>query len=65
MSASPTASSGFRITLQRLNQRSSLVSSHVYDENKYQWDKTPYSTTFVSEYFTTSDYQVNMNVPAS
>jgi len=37
----------------------------VYNENKHQWDKTPYSKSFESDYYTSSDYQVNFNVPAS
>lgn len=37
----------------------------VYDENKHQWDKTPYSKTFETDYYTSSDFQVNFNVPAS
>lgn len=37
----------------------------VYDEIKHQWDKMPYSTSFESDYYTSSDFQVHMNVPAS
>ncbi|WP_018757116.1 M1 family metallopeptidase [Paenibacillus terrigena] len=37
----------------------------VYDENKHEWDRTPYSTSFESDYYTSSDFKVNMNVPAS
>lgn len=37
----------------------------VYDENKKQWNKTPYSTTFETDYYTSSDYEVEFNVPDS
>jgi len=35
----------------------------VYDEAKHQWNKAPYSTTFESDYYTSSDYEVHLNVP--
>lgn len=37
----------------------------VYDDSKHQWDRTPYSTSFESDYYTISDYDVRLNVPAS
>lgn len=37
----------------------------VYDGSKHQWDRTPYSTSFESDYYTVSDYEVQLNVPAS
>ncbi|MDR0268799.1 M1 family metallopeptidase [Paenibacillus sp.] len=35
----------------------------VYDEAKHQWNKTPYSTTFETDYYTSSDFEVHFNVP--
>ncbi|MFX3646168.1 MAG: M1 family metallopeptidase [Paenibacillus sp.] len=35
----------------------------VYDEVKHQWNKAPYSRTFESDYYTSSDYEVQFNVP--
>ncbi|MWV44172.1 M1 family peptidase [Paenibacillus sp. HJL G12] len=35
----------------------------VYDEIKHEWDKTPYSTTFETDYYTSSDFEVQFNVP--
>ncbi|WP_248062895.1 M1 family metallopeptidase [Paenibacillus silvae] len=37
----------------------------VYDENTHQWNKTPYSTSFESDYYTSSDFDVEFNVPES
>ncbi|WP_144406996.1 M1 family metallopeptidase [Paenibacillus sp. IHBB 10380] len=36
----------------------------VYDPAEHMWDKTPYSTTFESDYYDSADYQVTLNVPA-
>lgn len=36
----------------------------VYDEEKHQWDTTPYSPTFETDYYTSADYEVEFNVPA-
>ncbi|WP_339256358.1 M1 family metallopeptidase [Paenibacillus sp. FSL R5-0713] len=35
----------------------------VYDEVKQQWNKAPYSRTFESDYYTSSDFEVQFNVP--
>ena len=35
----------------------------VYDEVKHQWNKAPYSQTFESDYYTSADYEVDLNVP--
>ncbi|WP_413407875.1 M1 family metallopeptidase [Paenibacillus amylolyticus] len=35
----------------------------VYDEGKHQWDTAPYSQTFESDYYTSADYEVDLNVP--
>lgn len=36
----------------------------VYDPTEHMWNKTPYSTTFESDYYDSADYQVTLNVPA-
>lgn len=35
----------------------------VYDEAKHQWNEIPYSTTFESDYYMSSDFEVHLNVP--
>ncbi|WFB61293.1 M1 family metallopeptidase [Paenibacillus sp. BR1-192] len=35
----------------------------VYDEDKHQWNTTPYSSTFETDYYTSADYEVDINVP--
>ncbi|MCM3039762.1 M1 family metallopeptidase [Paenibacillus motobuensis] len=35
----------------------------VYDEAKHQWNKTPYSTIFETDYYTSSDFEVHLGVP--
>lgn len=37
----------------------------VYDEGSQQWDMTPYSTSFESDFYTSSDFNVELNVPES
>ncbi|MGF6352750.1 hypothetical protein ABIE27_000646 [Paenibacillus sp. 4624] len=37
----------------------------VYDETTHQWNKTPYSTSFESDFYTSSDFDVEFNVPES
>lgn len=39
-----------------------LVMS-VYDEDKHQWNTAPYSRTFETDYYTSADYEVSLNVP--
>ncbi|RUT45484.1 M1 family peptidase [Paenibacillus anaericanus] len=36
----------------------------VYDPTEHTWNKTPYSSTFESDYYDSADYQVTLNVPA-
>ncbi|MEC0255543.1 M1 family metallopeptidase [Paenibacillus lautus] len=35
----------------------------VYDEEKHQWNTTPYSPSFETDYYTSADYEVEFNVP--
>ncbi|MBB6024164.1 hypothetical protein HNR77_005268 [Paenibacillus sp. JGP012] len=35
----------------------------VYDETTHQWNKMPYSTSFESDFYTSSDFDVEFNVP--
>ena len=35
----------------------------VYEEAKHQWNNIPYSTTFETDYYTSSDFEVQLNVP--
>lgn len=35
----------------------------VYDEDKHQWNTAPYSRTFETDYYTSADYEVSLNVP--
>lgn len=35
----------------------------VYDENIHEWDKTPYSKNFETDYYASSDFEVNFNLP--
>ncbi|MBU5354319.1 M1 family metallopeptidase [Paenibacillus barcinonensis] len=37
----------------------------VYDENTHQWNMTPYSTSFESDFYTSSDFDVEFNVAES
>lgn len=37
----------------------------VYDETTHQWNKTTYSTSFESDFYTSSDFDVEFNVPES
>lgn len=35
----------------------------VYDEDKHQWNTAPYSRSFETDYYTSADYKVQLNVP--
>lgn len=55
---------------QRLSyQKNAIAGAHwfpvmsVYNEQTHQWNKTPYSTTFETDYYETADYQVEINIP--
>ena len=37
----------------------------VYDETTHQWNTAPYSTSFESDYYTSSDFDVEFDVPES
>ncbi|MBW7452767.1 M1 family metallopeptidase, partial [Paenibacillus sepulcri] len=37
----------------------------IYNDGTHQWDRAPYSTTFESDYYISSDFQVHLNVPDS
>lgn len=37
----------------------------VYDEDSRKWNMTPYSTSFESDFYTSSDFNVELNVPES
>lgn len=56
---------------QRLSHYKNIINGahwfpvlSVYNPADHTWDKTPYSTTFESDYYDSADYQVTMNVPA-
>ncbi|MBJ9987617.1 M1 family metallopeptidase [Paenibacillus sp. S28] len=58
--------------MQRLSYYKDIVNgahwfpaASVYDESKHQWDKTPYSKTFETDYYDSSDFEVHLNVPDS
>lgn len=58
--------------MQRLSYYKDLINAahwfpvmSVYDENSHQWNKTTYSTSFESDYYTSSDFDIELNVPDS
>ncbi|OZB98807.1 M1 family metallopeptidase [Paenibacillus sp. XY044] len=58
--------------MQRLSYYKDIVNgahwfpvASVYDASKHEWDKTPYSKTFETDYYDASDYEVHLNVPDS
>lgn len=58
--------------IQRLSYYNDMINgahwfpvASVYNEEKHEWDKTAYSTTFESDYYTSSDFEVHVNVPDS
>lgn len=58
--------------MQRLSYYKDIINgaywfpvASVYDEEQHEWDKTPYSTNFETDYYVSSDFEVHFNVPAS
>lgn len=58
--------------MQRLSYYKDIINGahafpavSVYDEIKHEWDKSPYSQTFETDYYTSSDFEVHFNVPES
>lgn len=56
--------------MQRLSYYKDIVNGahwfpvmSVYDENKQEWDNKPYSKTFETDYYDSSDFEVHINVP--
>lgn len=56
--------------MQRLSYYKDIINGahwfpvmSVYDEKKHEWDKKPYSKTFETDYYDSSDFQVHINVP--
>lgn len=56
--------------MQRLSYYKDIINGahwfpvmSVYDENKHAWNKTPYSTSFETDYYDSSDFEVHFNVP--
>lgn len=71
-----TVEIGFEVKIpygmQRLSYYKDIVNGahwfpvmSVYDENKHEWDKTPYSKSFETDYYESSDFEVRFNVPDS
>ena len=56
--------------LQRISYYKDIINGahwfpvmSVYDEGKHAWNTAPYSRTFESDYYTSSDFDVQLNVP--
>ncbi|MDR9856854.1 M1 family metallopeptidase [Paenibacillus sp. VCA1] len=71
-----TVEIGFEVKIpygmQRLSYYKDIINGahwfpvmSVYDENQHAWDKTPYSKTFETDYYESSDFEVHFNVPDS
>ncbi|WP_339321929.1 M1 family metallopeptidase [Paenibacillus sp. FSL W8-0194] len=71
-----TAEIGFEVNIpfgmQRLSYYKDIVNGahwfpvmSVYDKEKHEWDKTPYSKIFETDYYDSSDFEVHFNVPDS
>ena len=69
-----TVEIGFEVKIpygmQRLSYYKDIVNGahwfpvmSVYDENQHAWDKTPYSQSFETDYYDSSDFEVHFNVP--
>ncbi|MGG3279120.1 M1 family metallopeptidase [Paenibacillus solani] len=69
-----TVEIGFEVKIpygmQRLSYYKDIINGahwfpvmSVYDENKHAWDKTPYSQSFETDYYDSSDFEVHFNVP--
>lgn len=58
--------------MQRLSYYKDIINGahwfpvmSVYDENQHAWDTTPYSQSFETDYYDSSDFEVHFNVPES
>ncbi|MEN1986256.1 M1 family metallopeptidase [Paenibacillus hubeiensis] len=56
--------------MQRLSYYKDIINGahwfpvmSVYDENKHEWNKKPYSKTFETDYYDSADFEVHINVP--
>jgi len=69
-----TVEIGFEVKIpfgmQRLSYYKDIINGahwfpvmSVYDENKHEWDNKPYSKTFETDYYDSSDFEVRINVP--
>ncbi|KOR89492.1 M1 family metallopeptidase [Paenibacillus solani] len=69
-----TVEIGFEVKIpygmQRLSYYKDIINGahwfpvmSVYDENQHEWDKTPYSQSFETDYYDSSDFEVHFNVP--
>ncbi|MUG45898.1 M1 family metallopeptidase [Paenibacillus woosongensis] len=69
-----TVEIGFEVKIpygmQRLSYYKDIINGahwfpvmSVYDENKHEWDNKPYSKTFETDYYNSSDFEVHFNVP--
>lgn len=69
-----TVEIGFEVKIpfgmQRLSYYKDIINGahwfpvmSVYDENKQEWDNKPYSKTFETDYYDSSDFEVHINVP--
>lgn len=69
-----TVEIGFEVKIpfgmQRLSYYKDIINGahwfpvmSVYDENKHEWDNKPYSKTFETDYYDSSDIEVHFNVP--
>lgn len=69
-----TVEIGFEVKIpfgmQRLSYYKDIINGahwfpvmSVYNENQHAWDKKPYSKTFETDYYDSSDFEVHINVP--
>ncbi|MEK4356643.1 M1 family metallopeptidase [Paenibacillus sp. FSL M7-1455] len=69
-----TVEIGFEVKIpfgmQRLSYYKDIVNGahwfpvmSVYDKEKHEWDQTPYSKIFETDYYDSSDFEVHLNVP--
>lgn len=69
-----TVEIGFEVKIpfgmQRLSYYKDIINGahwfpvmSVYDENRHEWDNKPYSKTFETDYYDSSDFEVQLNVP--
>jgi len=71
-----TVEIGFEVKIpygmQRLSYYQDIINGahwfpvmSVYDANQHTWHKTPYSKSFETDYYDSSDFEVHFNVPES